>query len=218
MTKFTDLGYDENTRFLEKTPRYFPADTILKIALDDGSDMPQFSDIREEDRVWFCLNTLVKTEHTPFSILGYDWGTVFKVIVATDVFGAGELVKLHCDNGTYKPSFKSLSVVCRCGSMDFESQLEVYKGPSVQDSTELPDYTNVPQTVPNKYNREIKSSVEASATLTVDVYSVLEAFEVDNSAIAHAVKKLLAPGKRGVKSAEQDIREAISSLERALSM
>ena len=53
----------------------------------------------------------------------------------------------------------------------------------------------------------------------IDVYSVLKLFEVTDPAIAHAVKKLLVPGKRTAgKTREQDIREAVVSLNRALQM
>ncbi len=49
---------------------------------------------------------------------------------------------------------------------------------------------------------------------TVDVYRVLLLFGVTDPCIQHAVKKLLAAGKRGVKSEAQDVREAREALER----
>lgn len=50
---------------------------------------------------------------------------------------------------------------------------------------------------------------------TVDVYRVLELFEVTNPSIAHAVKKLLVAGGRGAgKDISQDIQEAMDSLRR----
>ncbi len=53
----------------------------------------------------------------------------------------------------------------------------------------------------------------------VDVYRVLSLFNVTDPCIQHAVKKLLVPGRRsGGKTLEQDIREAIVSLNRALQM
>lgn len=49
----------------------------------------------------------------------------------------------------------------------------------------------------------------------VDVYRVLELFNVTDPAIAHAVKKLLVAGGRGAgKSINQDVSEAIVSLRR----
>lgn len=48
----------------------------------------------------------------------------------------------------------------------------------------------------------------------IDVYRVLELFEVIDPAIQHAVKKLLCAGGRGAKSQPQDVQEAIDSLTR----
>lgn len=48
----------------------------------------------------------------------------------------------------------------------------------------------------------------------VDVYRVLVMFEVTDPCIQHAVKKLLAAGKRGAKDASKDVAEAIESLQR----
>ena len=69
--------------------------------------------------------------------------------------------------------------------------------------------------VRGKYDREIKPSV------WVDVYDVLAAFtgkisERAKPAIDHAIKKLLAPGLRGVKEERQDLIEARDSLNRAI--
>jgi hypothetical protein len=61
----------------------------------------------------------------------------------------------------------------------------------------------------NKYQRQVKSTV-------IDVYDVLVAFEVNNPATAHAVKKLLASGQRGYKDVIQDLKEAVQSIERAI--
>lgn len=48
----------------------------------------------------------------------------------------------------------------------------------------------------------------------IDVYRVLELFDVTNPSIAHAVKKLLVAGNRGHKDLEKDVQEAIDSLVR----
>lgn len=48
----------------------------------------------------------------------------------------------------------------------------------------------------------------------VDVYRVLELFEVTDPCIQHAVKKLLVAGGRGAKSVDKDVQEAIDTLER----
>jgi hypothetical protein len=52
----------------------------------------------------------------------------------------------------------------------------------------------------------------------VDVYRVLELFNVTNPCIQHAIKKLLCAGTRGVKDHEKDLREAVDSIHRALQM
>lgn len=63
----------------------------------------------------------------------------------------------------------------------------------------------------NKYQRTIKG-------VTVDVYDVLVAFGVTCPAMAHAIKKMLMPGQRGNKDAEQDKREAIQAIERSIEL
>lgn len=209
MTPFQARGYNKNTRFKEKTPEYFPEGTILKIHNDDGSVMPSFiaADGSGNFR-WMYLNSIERTEHTPFTSMGYTKDTVFRVIAAGG-FTVGTLVKLSLDDGSHNPRFCAINDESHRHYVTFATRLEVVE-PAATPAT--------PKREGEKYNRVIKDSVGEGKTLTVDVYSVLAAFEVNNSAIAHAVKKLLAPGKRGVKSEEQDIREAIGSLERALKM
>lgn len=61
----------------------------------------------------------------------------------------------------------------------------------------------------NKYHREIKPGV------LVDVYDVLKAFNVNNPALQHLVKKSLAVGQRGHKDAAEDLQDIIDSALRA---
>lgn len=49
---------------------------------------------------------------------------------------------------------------------------------------------------------------------TVDVYRVLELFEVVDPCLQHAIKKLLVAGERGHKDMGKDVQEAIDTLER----
>ena len=51
---------------------------------------------------------------------------------------------------------------------------------------------------------------------TVDVYRVLNAFDVYDAATQHAIKKLLAAGNRGHEDYVQDLKEAIASIELAI--
>lgn len=62
--------------------------------------------------------------------------------------------------------------------------------------------------VENKYNRKCKG-------VTIDVYDVLKAFDVRNSALQHLIKKALCTGIRGHKNKEQDLQDIIDSALRA---
>lgn len=63
------------------------------------------------------------------------------------------------------------------------------------------------------YYKKVPNGVEY-----IDVYRLLEMFEVSNPAIQHAVKKLLVAGGRGHKDLEKDVKEAIVSLTRWIAM
>ena len=63
----------------------------------------------------------------------------------------------------------------------------------------------------SKYHVQIKGQ-------RVDVYDILSAYGVTNPADAHAIKKMLCPGRRGAKDGIQDRREAIVSLQRAIEL
>ena len=64
----------------------------------------------------------------------------------------------------------------------------------------------------NKYDREIVGKY-GSGKCIVDVYRVLAAFGDIPPEIQHAIKKLLAGGKRGHKDEGLDYLEAIQSIE-----
>ena len=69
----------------------------------------------------------------------------------------------------------------------------------------------------NKYLRHINSSHDRLG-VTVDVYEVLEAFNVTCPARQHAIKKLLCSGLRGKGSVSQDLIEAGQAVSRAIEM
>ncbi len=52
----------------------------------------------------------------------------------------------------------------------------------------------------------------------VDVYRVLDLFNVWHPCLQHAVKKLLCAGRRGSKDLRKDVQEAIATLTRMLDM
>lgn len=68
----------------------------------------------------------------------------------------------------------------------------------------------------SKYIRRIYSCTDNTASVEVDVYSVLEAFGDPIEPVAHAVKKLLCAGIRGKGSAVQDLKEARDAITRAI--
>lgn len=49
---------------------------------------------------------------------------------------------------------------------------------------------------------------------SVDIYRMLQLLGIADPALQHAFKKVAAAGKRGAKSAAQDVQEAIDSLAR----
>lgn len=64
---------------------------------------------------------------------------------------------------------------------------------------------------PSRYHRRVEAG-------WLDVYDVLALFGVVNPGVQHAIKKLLMPGLRGAKAAEQDLWEAKQSVERAIEL
>jgi hypothetical protein len=62
-----------------------------------------------------------------------------------------------------------------------------------------------------KHNHYFKNTVHLNA---VDVYRVLSLYGVTDPCLQHAIKKLLCAGDRGAKDIEQDVQEAIDTLER----
>lgn len=68
-----------------------------------------------------------------------------------------------------------------------------------------------------KYLRTIHSAV-SDKTIEVDIYAVLEAFDVTCPAIQHCIKKLLAAGQRGKGTKEQDLIGAKAALNRAIEL
>ena len=73
---------------------------------------------------------------------------------------------------------------------------------------------------PAKTSKYMKTFTERSTgkTIRCDVYDTIVAFGVFCPAQAHALKKGLCAGERGVKTFDTDIREAIDSLEISLGL
>jgi len=81
------------------------------------------------------------------------------------------------------------------------------------DPTYSSDVYPVPSTepAPSKYHRVLNG-------FWIDIYDVLDVYEVTNPGDQHAIKKMVMPGGRGVKTGNQDREEAIVSLKRAIQL
>lgn len=69
---------------------------------------------------------------------------------------------------------------------------------------------------PNKYDRKILG--KDGKTTVVDVYRVLDAFEVTNPQLQHLAKKALCAGLRGHKDFMQDLKDIESAIKEAIQM
>lgn len=78
------------------------------------------------------------------------------------------------------------------------------------------NYTGYSEIVKYK-DKENKYKVNYKG-IDLDVYDVLKAFKVTNPATQHAIKKLLKGGERGYKDINQDYKEAIDSINRAIEL
>ena len=75
---------------------------------------------------------------------------------------------------------------------------------SIQDK--YPEETEQP-----KYPHYFK---DVSNVNKIDIYKVLDLWQVTHPCLQHAAKKILVAGNRGHKDVNKDIQEAIDSLER----
>jgi hypothetical protein len=88
---------------------------------------------------------------------------------------------------------------------------EFYTDPSKVNQETTPITPTGKIATSNKYLRPCKG-------IEIDVYDVLEAFDVPCHAMAHAIKKMLCSGLRGYKDSQQDKEEAIKSIQRSIDM
>lgn len=63
----------------------------------------------------------------------------------------------------------------------------------------------------NKYQRPCKG-------VMIDVYDVLQAWNVTNPALQHLIKKALCPGERGHKDRQEDLQDILDSAKRAIEL
>lgn len=70
----------------------------------------------------------------------------------------------------------------------------------------------------SKYIRRIKPRHPGEPTTLIDVYNVIDCFDVKCPAVAHAVKKMLCAGLREKNDRLQDLIEAKDALLRAIEL
>ena len=68
----------------------------------------------------------------------------------------------------------------------------------------------------SKYDRKIDHLVKLDGT--VDVYDVLEAFNVTCPALQHLAKKALCAGLRGHKDTQEDLQDIAATAYRAINL
>lgn len=69
-----------------------------------------------------------------------------------------------------------------------------------------------------KYLRTIHSALPKQGKVDVDVYCVLEAFQVSCPACQHAIKKILCAGQRSKGTFLEDLQGAVAALNRAVEL
>ena len=83
--------------------------------------------------------------------------------------------------------------------------------------------TNTPKIAHSANGEELEGSVESKHNhyyknvenlSKIDIYRVLDLFDVHSHALGHAVKKIMCAGGRGAKDHDKDIQEAIDTLVR----
>lgn len=103
----------------------------------------------------------------------------------------------HCKSCGPAPKLESLPEA-------FAKQFSVEKAEANAKANEAREFTG------NKYHRRI-IGLDGVVT-TTDVYRVLNAFDVREPGIQHAIKKLLCAGIRGKNNVDDDLKEAIDAI------
>jgi len=93
-----------------------------------------------------------------------------------------------------------------------------YKLLSKKHHEQKPIMSDITQHEGCKYLRRIDSAIVSGESVSVDVYSVLEAFAVTCPARQHAIKKLLCAGLRSKGDAMDDLQGALAAVNRAIEL
>lgn len=94
-----------------------------------------------------------------------------------------------------------------------EIEFDQHLGVILPEQSTIPEQLTIPEqsTIAEQFPHYFKDVRHLDV---IDIYRVLDLWEVKDNAIGHAIKKLLVAGGRGANDAEQDVREAMVSLQR----
>lgn len=116
----------------------------------------------------------------------------------------------HNPNGVYALYLKDDECWAESGSIK-NTQLPIIDTDNLSNTPHLDSEVQV-----NKYTRKLIGL--NGVVVPVDVYRVLDAFNVDNPQLQHLIKKALAAGKRGHKDIMQDLLDIKESIQSAIIM
>lgn len=107
----------------------------------------------------------------------------------------------------------TLSIICRgyrlvLDEEDFKAVAKYFKASEETLVTE-----NIAEKTYPHYYKQLPSD-----TTHIDIYMILDLFNVGNQGIGHTIKKLLCPGQRHAKSWLQDVTEARDTLNRVIEL
>lgn len=167
----------------------------------DGKGMPIFLQ-NEQFEVQLASGNIVKNYRT-----GWDWYTdnpkplplKMSDVVAWRYIVADDYVKQASEGPITEHEFKEV--------MEIAMTVPEARYQSYPEDNRLTKYQRLIR------GKDIDGHV---ASIVVDVYDVLTAWETTNPALQHLIKKALQPGERGHKSLVEDLKDIIASAQRAL--
>lgn len=214
--KCFELGFywfiDRGTiKFLEEDYFYLESDGTLTYS---DSDLFENTDTEEEVKTWEDMfpednQTLdYIRELKPFEVkLGMKVKVVGRWGVKED--SVEEVTGIYGEDD----SGFDLSCGATIGGDNFSSgKVKVYL---VEDVAEVVEETFEKTKSNPKYDRKIYGKYN-TGSCTVDVYDVLDAFDVTSPQLQHAAKKILACGLRGHKDTREDLVDILHSVESAI--
>ena len=144
----------------------------------------------------------IKTEAEFIEEFGEDWREKIRYV--------------WVDEMNYLYGFELMSGEEHCLDDYFISEDMITDKPLPEESESEESVSDRPST--NKYHRTIHDINGIKMDGLIDVYSVIQAFNISNPAQQHLVKKALCAGLRGKGDFEQDMTECHQAIDRAISL